>query len=230
MKKESKLRSLSKRGISIILALAMVLTLICVAPSSKITAQAATSKDVYINPFSDRIQTYMTGDKYTSYSSIISIVGCTKKSQIKNLKSSNKNIKVSAQDGYIRVVYGDKAGTAKITCTVRGVKLKTTFTVKKYTNPISKLTVGGKNYTSKFAKTNRYYYGKKFSNKKFSIKVKSGWKIKWVSTPTKTYYMNKSSWSKTVSMKKYSYSYISVGVYQEKTGVYEYLYFNGYKY
>lgn len=50
-------------------------------------------------------------------------------------------MKVSAKDGYIRVDYGKKAGKATITCTVKGVKLKTTFTVKKYTNPVSSIKI-----------------------------------------------------------------------------------------
>ncbi len=79
-------------------------------------------------------------------------------------------MKVSAKDGYIRVDYGKKAGKATITCTVKGVKLKTTFTVKKYTNPVSSIKIGSKNYTSSFAKNTYTYTSKKVSKKTLSVK------------------------------------------------------------
>ena len=37
------------------------------------------------------------------------------------LKCSNKNMKVTAKDGYICVEYGKKAGKATITCTVKEI-------------------------------------------------------------------------------------------------------------
>lgn len=51
-------------------------------------------------------------------------MGCSKAKEIKNLKSSNKYIKVAPRDGYIRVEFGKKAAKSTITCTVKGVKVK----------------------------------------------------------------------------------------------------------
>lgn len=124
------MKKATKRLLAAFLALAMVFTLLAVPATSMKDVSAATSKTVYINPYSDRVVSYKPG-RVTQASGVISIMGCTKASQIKKLKCSNKNMKVSAKDGYIRVDYGKKAGKATITCTVKGVKLKTTFTVKK---------------------------------------------------------------------------------------------------
>ena len=46
---------------------------------------AATSKTVYINPYSDRVVSYKPG-RVTQASGVISIMGCTKASQIKKVK------------------------------------------------------------------------------------------------------------------------------------------------
>lgn len=150
-------------------------------------------------------------------------MGCTKASQIKKLKCSNKDMKVSAKDGYIRVDYGKKAGKATITCTVKGVKLKTTFTVKKYTNPVSSIKIGSKKYTSKFAKNDYIYISKKVSKKALNIKAKKGWTIKSVSVyngKSKHYDVNKSSFSKKITLNK-KYADLFVVMYQKSTGLTE---------
>lgn len=100
-----------------------------------------------MNPYSATVVTYKPGKDVNTFTSTISIMGCDKAKEIKKLKSSNKNIRVAARDGYIRVEFGKKAAKSTITCTVKGVKLKTTFTVKKYTNPCK---------TFKIGKTNRF--------------------------------------------------------------------------
>ncbi len=216
------MKKVTKRLLAAFLALAMVFTLLAVPATSMKDVSAATSKTVYINPYSDRVVSYKP-DRVTQVAGVISIMGCTKASQIKKLKCSNKDMKVSAKDGYIRVDYGKKAGKATITCTVKGVKLKTTFTVKKYTNPVSSIKIGSKKYTSKFAKNDYIYISKKVSKKALNIKAKKGWTIKSVSVyngKSKHYDVNKSSFSKKITLNK-KYADVFVTMYQKSTGLTE---------
>lgn len=221
------MKKICKRVIAFTLALIMVLTASLLAPQSAAEVQAA-SKKVYINPYSSKVVTYKPGDGVSKYTSVISIVGCSKKSEIKNLKSSNKNIKVSAQNGYIRAQYGNKAGKTTITCTVKGVKLKTTLTVKKYTNPCSAFKLGKTSFASKFNKDDSYVQKKAFKSQTLTVRMKSGWKITSVSVynngATKRYTVNSSKFSKKVTLNS-SYSVLYVYCTNAKTGISECLTF-----
>lgn len=135
------MKKLSKKVIAFALAVVMTLTAGAVAPQGNVEVQAASGR-VYVNPYSATVVTYKPGKDVNTFTSTISIMGCDKAKEIKKLKSSNKNIRVAARDGYIRVEYGKKEAKSTITCTVKGVKLKTTFTVKKYTNPCKTFKIG----------------------------------------------------------------------------------------
>lgn len=217
------MKKICKRAIAFMLAAVMVMTAALLLPQNTAEVQAA-SKKVYINPYSAKAVTYKPGDGVSKYSTVISIMGCTKASEIKNLKSSSKAVKVSAKNGYIRAEYGNKAAKATITCTVKGVKLKTTLTVKKYTNPCSSLKIGKTNFTSKFNKNDIYRQNKAFKQQTLSIKAKSGWKITKVSVYNngsyKGYTVNKSKFSKKITLNG---AYATVYVYftNAKTGVSE---------
>ena len=143
------MKKLSKKVIAFALAVVMTLTAGAVAPQGNVEVQAASGR-VYVNPYSATVVTYKPGKDVNTFTSTISIMGCNKAKEIKKLKSSNKNIRVAARDGYIRVEYGKKEAKSTITCTVKGVKLKTTFTVKKYTNPCKTFKIGKTNLLSKF--------------------------------------------------------------------------------
>ena len=145
------MKKLSKKVIAFALAVVMTLTAGAVAPQGNVEVQAASGR-VYVNPYSATVVTYKPGKDVNTFTSTISIMGCNKAKEIKKLKSSNKNIRVAARDGYIRVEFGKKAAKSTITCTVKGVKLKTTFTVKKYTNPCKTFKIGKTNLLSKFNK------------------------------------------------------------------------------
>ena len=119
------MKKLSKKVIAFALAVVMTLTAGAVAPQGNVEVQAASGR-VYVNPYSATVVTYKPGSALSRFSSVISIMGCSKAKEIKNLKSSNKYIKVAPRDGYIRVEFGKKAAKSTITCTVKGVKLKTT--------------------------------------------------------------------------------------------------------
>lgn len=222
------MKKFAKKVIAFMLVAAMVITAGVFAPTDE--AQAA-SKSVYINPFSDTVVTYKPGDGISSNWSVISIVGCSKKSEIKNLRSSNKNMKAEKRDGYVVVYYGDKAQKTTITCTVKGVKLKTTLTVKKYENPAKNFKIGKTNLTSQFKTTNiAKKAGKDYKNQTLSVQLKSGWKIGYVTVrnngQSKQYNnVNSSKFSKKITLKGTD-SYVIVQCINAKTKVTEYLHFS----
>lgn len=214
-----------KKAVVLTMSVIIIALAIMIAPENTVTAKAASSKDVYINPYSDRVVNYVPKSNYVSYSAVISIVGCSKKSEIKNLKSSNKDIKVRAEEGYIVAEYGNKAGKATITCTVKNVKLKTTLTVLKYTNPLKEFKLGKNNYTSKYNNSYVFNINKAVKNQNLSIKAKSGWKIvsvyvsegngKGVSS-----YKELSKFSTKISLKEKYSSYVYVKLYNKKSDLY----------
>ena len=217
------MRQFLKKVVTFALVMAMLVTTEVMIPQNATEVKAATAP--YINPFSAKVVTYKTGDIYSKYSTTISIMGCGKASEIKKLKSSNKDIKVSAQNGYIRAEFGDKAGKATITCTVKNVKLKTTLTVKKYASPVKSMKLGSTNFTSKFKNTNTVKTKSKFSKKKLAVKMNSGWVIKYVSVyngggKSSLYTVNGTSFSKTISL-TYNYGSVYVSCYNNKTKVTE---------
>ena len=204
------MKKLSKKVIAFALAVVMTLTAGAVAPQGNVEVQAASGR-VYVNPYSATVVTYKPGSALSRFSSVISIMGCSKAKEIKNLKSSNKYIKVAPRDGYIRVEFGKKAAKSTITCTVKGVKLKT-------------------NLLSKFNKNDVLRTNKAFKKQKLDIKLKSGWKISSVHVTSGTgsynnYRVNKSSFSKKITVSN-NYGYIYVYCYNEKTKVSECLQIN----
>lgn len=217
------MKKICKKAIAFTLAMVMVLTTVLLLPQNTAEVQAA-SKKVYINPYSSKVVTYKPGDGVSNYTTVISIMGCTKASEIKNLKSSSSAVKVSAQNGYIRAAYKNKAAKATISCTVKGVKLKTTLTVKKYSNPLSAMKLGKTTFTSKFNKTDVYRQSKSFKGQTLTLKAKSGWKITKVSVYNngsyKNYNVNSTKFSKKITL---SGAYSSVYIYctNSKTGVSE---------
>ena len=219
------MKKLSKKLIAFALVLVMTVTAGAVIPQGMVEVQAASSR-VYVNPYSaNMVLTYKPGDGYRGYYTTISIMGCDKASQIKNLKSSNKDFKLKPCNGYIHVDFGKKAAKTTISCTVKGVKLKTTLTIKKYSNPCSSFKLGKTDLTSKFGKTDVFKTNKNYKNQKLTIKMKKGWKITKVYVQQKsgsytTERMNKSSYSKKISLTNNS-GYVYVDCYNEKTNVSE---------
>ncbi len=218
------MKKLSKKLIAFALVLVMTVTAGAVIPQGMVEVQAASGR-VYVNPCSATVVTYKPGSALSRFSSVISIMGCSKAKEIKNLKSSNKDIKVAPRDGYIRVEFGKKAAKSTITCTVKGVKLKTTLTVKKYSNPCKTFKIGKTKLTSKFNKIDVLRTNKAFKNQKLDIKLKNGWKITRVHVTSGTgsynnYKVNNSSFSKKITLSN-NYGYIYVYCYNEKTKVNE---------
>ena len=87
------MKKLSKKVIAFALAVVMTLTAGAVAPQGNVEVQAASGR-VYVNPYSATVVTYKPGSALSRFSSVISIMGCSKAKEIKNLKSSNKYIRL----------------------------------------------------------------------------------------------------------------------------------------
>lgn len=222
------MKKILKKAVAFLLILSMIFSVELLTPQRAEEVQAANK--VYINPYSAKVVTYKTGDISTKYSTTISIMGCEKKSEIKKLKSSSKYVEVEARDGYICAYFTDKACKATITCTVKGVKLKTTLTVKKYTNPCKSIKVGGTNFTSKYKNNTYYYHTKAIKKKQLAITMNKGWKITSVyvfnnGSSTRYSVNNATKFNKKVSLTS-NYSYFTVYCKNEKTGVTEALSFN----
>ncbi|MDO4554886.1 MAG: hypothetical protein Q4B70_07070 [Lachnospiraceae bacterium] len=102
------------------------------------------------------------------------------------LKSSNKNcVAISTHsNGRDIVLSARKKGTATIT--ISGTAGKKTYSYKAkvkvvgWTNPVSKVSINGKNYASKVTKKNHRMYTLKTNDNtiKLSVKGKSGYKVK----------------------------------------------------
>lgn len=217
-----------KRIATILIAMATIMVTLAV-PQQTVTVKAASSP-YFIGD--KHIVVYEKGGSESSNWEVLSIMYCSKKSQIKNLKSSNKKVKVEAKEGYVVAKYPNKALTTTITCTVKNKKLSTKLIVKKYQNPAKTYKIGSKNYASIFNYNSRNYEGKKCKNQKFTVAAKKGWKITSVNI-----YTGKKSISKYFDYGKYasSYStkltlansvaYVNVGFYNEKEDRIQYVYY-----
>ncbi len=217
-----------KRVASMLIAIVTIVATLAI-PQQTVTVKAASSP-------------YFIGEKHiavyekggTEYSNwiVLSIMNCTKKSEIKSLKSSNKNVKVEAKDGYVVATYPNKALSTTITCTVKKKKLSTKLTVKKYQNPVKTFKIGSKNNASLFKYNSYYYEGKTCKNQKFTVAANSGWKIMSVNIDTGSKKISKyfsygkyaSSYSTKMSLTK-SYASIGVGLYNAKEERSQYVYY-----
>lgn len=211
-----------KKILASLLVFVMVLSMGLVPAAEDVAA--ASKKNVYFNSLNPSVVTYCTGDNSIGYYTTLSIMGCSKKSEIKNLKSSNKNVKVYARNGYIRAEFKDKKATAKITCTVKGVKLSTTLTVKKYSNPFKSIKLGKTNLTSKYKNDRTYRQKNDYKNQKLKIEMNKNWKISSIYVSNDSGYqnlrVNSNKFNKKISIKG-NYSYFTVYCYNTKTDVSE---------
>lgn len=215
-----KMKGLMKKVTAVVLTMAIALTSVLFAAPNVETAQAATSVSINKN-YQNMVLTYKPGDGYKGYYTYIYINGCTSKSQIKSLKSSNKAATLEAQNGKIKVSFPKKAFKTTISCTVKGKKLKTTLTIKKYSNPLKTFKIDKSTFTSKFSNNDVYRQGKSFKNKTMTLKAKSGWIIGLVyvynGSSYKKYDVYGSSFSKKVTLG----SRIEVLCYNSKQNIFE---------
>ncbi len=215
------------RQFAMLMAAVCLLLAVWAAPGSAEGVQAATSKTVYWNPNSSFTATWKPGDSVNEYYSVISIMGCTSKDQIKDLKSSDKKIAtVTAHDGFIMVKYGDKSGTVTISCRCRKVELSHKFKVRKYKNPFIRFKLAGKGMKNKFEKNSQYTVTRKYYENILNLKVAKGWKILNVvvengNAKKKDYKVNSRTFRKKVNMTSKKGATITITVQNADKGITE---------
>ena len=216
-------KTVTKR-IALLLAAICFLAALWMTPG---TVQAASSKTVYWNPKSLFAGTWKPDDSVNEYYGVISIMGCTSKDQIKDLKSSDKSIaSVTAHDGFIMVKYGNKSGTVTISCRVRKVDLTHKFRVRKYTNPFSRFKLAGKGMKKRFNTNVQYTVKEKYYQNILNLKVKDGWKIQTVvvengKAKKKEYKVNASTFRERVNMTSKKGATITITVKNADKGIVE---------
>lgn len=99
------MKKIMKKSLSLVMALAVMITGVLVIPTAGNKAAAA-SPSFYGN----QTVYYETNSPYTTWKVNVPIFNCTKATQIKNLKSSNTSIaKVKAKPGSVDVYYYKKS-------------------------------------------------------------------------------------------------------------------------
>ena len=220
------MKNVAKKLVSMFLAVCMVVTVVGILPGMTQKVEAARETRFFQH---DPVAASPDG---TQEVEVLSIINCSKKSEIKNLKSSNNQVvKVEAKDGYVRAVYGKNTGTATISCKVRGKKIATKFIVKKYQNPLSSFKIGSNQFSGKLNHTTAYTVRNFKGQKKQTItwKARKGWKIKYyfVSCKTKAGYVSKmytgNALKSSVTLKNITFGpydhLINVTCYNSKTKV-----------
>ncbi len=202
------MKNLMKRAVALFVALTLAVGVLFVAAPAKAEAKGTTATYVEVTGVNtvDGIENVggkiqfgspkyyslyypkISGGKYYSY---LPISGVTGRCKIKNVKSSNKAVKATADANYNRIMitFGNKAvKNVKITANVNGKKISTLLSIYKYENPFSSLKLGSTELKKTFGKIERtfgsfrgpYAAGKPCKNKKITIKAKKGWYITWV--------------------------------------------------
>lgn len=170
---------MKRKIISTILALAMILAAIAYVPVSASEVNAARyhfASRAY-NLYHPGESEYGTYTIYI-YDGVNTLDGMPA-SEIKNLKSTSKNIQAYARSGgKIKLVMKNKKTSASVSCTVRGQKISVKINVLKAPNdPFKTFKIGSKNYAKQFKKSTKVYSFIPTSKKKVTVKVKSGWII-----------------------------------------------------
>lgn len=185
-------------------AIVMVLFMTLVATPAKATMK------VTIGDFSKGTVTLYQYDNYTSGGAH----GYVAKGKLTAAKSSNKKVLVVSTDMYegYTLLHIDtvKAGTAKVTYKYKGKTHKVKVVVKDYICPIEKLTIGKKNYTKQFKKSNIGSASSPTAKKQIVVKPRSGWKLVSIECAGKTI-KNKAKLPKTADI-------VEVTMQSKKTG------------
>lgn len=235
-----RMKSLSKKVSSLLFALVILFTTVVFGPQTGTVAQAAST--YYISNSSKNMVFYSAPDDLPAKYTTIKVYNQKtykkpKASSIKSLKSSNPSVAKPYIDttGEIRVYFFKKPGKATISFKIGGQTLKTTLTVKKYSNPVSTFKIGKKDFTSRFNSTTEcnYFHTAAMNNQKVTIKAAKGWKITSIYIKYGSSSYRNGSCSKTSFSKKLSFNgaedYISVSMYNAKSKAYVNLTWNGIK-
>lgn len=174
---KARIRSHLVRAFGVIFAIGVVLSL------SPVTAKA----DVDGIPTRDISQLKGTITYYLGTDWQLKTYFEAKSGTITNVKSSNPKVVRATRDTYPWAMYltPRKAGTSIVTCKYKGKTYKAKIVVKNWANPVKQLSIGGKNYASKFTRTavtkrgSTYGYAIDVKTLKGKLKITpaSGWKI-----------------------------------------------------
>ncbi len=219
------MKKLTKRILTFALACAMLFTTELFVPQNTTEVQAASTPR-----FTDKsyVVTYQPGEYFTRYYTLLSIVGCNRATEIKNVKSSNTSVcRLQVKQGYLRAFYY-KTGTATITCKVKGKKISTKLIVKKYASPVKSFKIGRKEFASKFKATanHEYFHTDKIKKQKLNIVMNKNWVMTGIYTSlngtSKSNYRlgAKTKYSAKISSSG-AYDHIRINCTNKKTGIVE---------
>lgn len=226
------MKNLFKKFHSLLLTAAILLTSILFFPPAGTVAEAAGN---YYIPKAYRNMTFYAApdDLPATYATLAVYHKNTqqkpKVSAIKSLKSSDSSVARPYIDktGKIRVYFFKKPGKAVISFKVGNQTLKSTVTVKPYSNPLKTFKVGKKNFVSKFNTTTEYNYFRTsdLKNQKVSIQAAKNWKISSIEMKYGSgSYKVSSRKTKTNFSKKVTFDgdadYIIITLYHTKTKAY----------
>ncbi len=196
---------MKKRVLSLVLVVFTLVSMLAVLPAEAAEPELPITEGVYFA---------MTPP--VSFS--IPIYGLTKKSQVKSLKSSNKNVasvtvnKYPGDKDVLFTVEPKKPGNATISIKVEyGKKTKTLkykVTVKKYVNVSTSFKIGSKDVASKFQKEMFASTRNPKKKEKISIKPRKGWELRAIRLSTKSGKQTTIANNKKVNLKKYSQIYV----------------------
>lgn len=173
------------KKLSTVMLAAMLVLMTVVIP---VQAKTVTQPSRVLTLYSSSARNY-TSPLGTSVSANYYVVGSVAKTaKVTDIKTSNKSVatiaaKVGAGSASSRkfiYVTAKKAGTATVSYKTSGTTYKVKVTVKKYTSPISTLSLNGSSIGSKLQKSSVYTlsYAKYAQKKvKVSYKAKSGWTV-----------------------------------------------------
>ena len=219
------MKKVTKKLVSAVLTLVMALSIIVAVPAKE-------TKAAYDYNYQFRASTYTfyyAGTSDLNFASVSIMYGSSlKKSDVKNLKSSNSNVKLYLRaGGKITFKVPSKALTTTITCTVNGRALSTTVKIRPAGNPFKTFNIGSKKLAAGFKNKDYQYTMLPIvkSKGKTTIATNSGWKI------VSYYYYNSGSTSisktnLTASKVSKSFaftgsiSYLEVRVHHEKSDLY----------
>ena len=218
------MKKVTKKLVSAVLTLVMALSIIVAVPAKE--AKAATNYRFY----------YAEQTVYYGYSTQEAVVqhadilfgSSLKKSDIKNLKSSNSKVKLYVRPGgKITFKAPAKALTTTISCTVQGQPISTKVKIRPAGNPFKTFNIGTKKLATGFKNKDYQYTMLPIVKSKgtTTIKTNSGWEI------VSYYYYNtgsesisKSGLSATKLSKKLAFtgrtSYLEVKVKHKASGLY----------
>ncbi len=205
-----------KKSLSLCLSIVLVLSLcFCLPVSASVTSGCPHLQKSY--------STYKMPNKNAVCQ--VQLYNVHSFSEIKNLKSSNSQVKATLINGFygpnIKLTSSSFTGTTTISYKFHGKTYSFKYTVISYYNPAKLFKIGNTRYTHGFNSTNKITSRSAKINKTLQIDAKTGWiitKVTVVSTggknsETKYYYPKTSSFSKKITLYTAAHTVLSYNNY-----------------